>query len=386
MQGSFQKRVGNTGKVTWTCVVDGPPDPVTGKRKQRRLSASTKRELQEQVTAMLHAAKSGAYVAPTGQLLREYLIGWLAGHKSQIRETTYRSYEQLIRIHVLPKLGNVPLQKLTASALEAFYADRLASGLSPRTVQYLHRVIRTALQHAFRLGTVVRNVADMATAPRAPRAQVQTWNSDQLRAFLGAAGDDGYAPAWLMAASTGLRRGELLGLRWEDVDLAKGRLHVRQAIVEVGSTLRVQEPKTKSGRRVVPFGPAVSTALKAHQAKQNERRLKLGTAWRGNAAPFDDLVFTTAVGGPIGPQNFSHRFKALTVAAGLPEVRLHDVRHAHATQLLRDGIAAKVVSERLGHASIALTLDTYSHVLPDMQDGAVLATEAALFGPVSEAM
>lgn len=154
--------------------------------------------------------------------------------------------------------------------------------------------------------------------------------------------------------------------------------------MEVGTALRIQEPKTTSGRRVVPLGPSALAALTDHRTRQLERRLKLGPKWDDPA--YGDLVFTTAEGRPVAPRNVFRRFKKLAAAAGLPDVALHGLRHAHATQLLKDGIPAKVVSERLGHASIALTLDTYSHVLPGMQDTAVLATEAALFGPVAEAM
>jgi integrase len=172
-----------------------------------------------------------------------------------------------------------------------------------------------------------------------------------------------------------MRRGELLGLRWQDVDVARSRLHVRQALVEIGSALRFHEPKTASGRRVIPLPPECVVALKAHRARQNERRLMLGPLWQDH-----DLVFTVGDGGPVAPRNLIRRFKDLTKRADLPPIPFHGLRHAHATALLRDGISAKVVSERLGHASIALTLDTYSHVLPDMQAPAVAAISAALFG------
>jgi integrase len=233
VKGSIQKRVGKSGKVTWTCVVDAPLDPVTGKRRQRRLSADTKRELQDMVTKLLHETKTGAYVEPSKQSVRAYLLDWLDAHRPNVRATTYRSYEQLTRVHILPALGSVPLQKLAASDLETFYAAKLADGLSPRTVRYLHTVIRKALQRAFKFGSVVRNVADAASPPRAPRPQAATWDVDQIRDFLTVASDDTYAPAWLVAATTGLRRGELLGLRWCDLDSTAGRLHVRQSLVEI---------------------------------------------------------------------------------------------------------------------------------------------------------
>ena len=172
-----------------------------------------------------------------------------------------------------------------------------------------------------------------------------------------------------------MRRGEVLGLKWDDVDLARGRLHLRRTLVEFGSALRFQEPKTASGRRVVPLCPECVAALRSHRTAQVGRRLRLGAVWQDQS-----LVFTIADGGPVAPRNRIRRFKELTAAAGLPPIRFHGLRPAYATALLRDGIPAKVVSERLGHASIGLTLDTYSHVLPDMQAPAVAAISAALFG------
>ena len=207
------------------------------------------------------------------------------------------------------------------------------------------------------------------------RPRVRTWDTGQMRRFMVASAGDGYAPIWVFALATGMRRGELFGLRWQDTDLVKGRLHVHQGLVEIGSELRFQEPKTKGGRRVVPLPPECIPLLEEHRARQLEQRRVLGPAWRDH-----DLVFTIGDGGPIAPRNLIRRFKGLCQAAGLPPITFHGVRHAHATQLLRDGIAAKVVSERLGHASIAITLDTYSHVLPDMQATAVAAISEALFG------
>lgn len=383
MKGSIQKRARKTGGFTWSCVVDDPPDAMTGKRKQRRLSADTKRELLELVAKFHHDMKSGAYIAPSDETLRDYLNGWLQVHRPNIRETTYRSYEQNLRNHIVPALGNIPLQKLTAADLASFYSSKLGEGLAPRSVQILHTVVRQALQRAFKLGLVVRNVADMVEAPRASRPSAKSWTPDQVRTFLEAAKgarNASYGVAWIVGASTGLRRGEMLGLRWEDVDLCKGRIHIRQALIEVGGKLRIHEPKTKSGRHGVRLPPSVVDVLRAHKASQDERRLALGRAWRGQDGPFADLVFTTFDGGPIGPRNFHRRYKELLATAGLPDITLHGLRHSHATHLMLQRISPKVVSERLGHSSVTLTLDTYSHVLPDMQDEVAATVEAVLFG------
>ena len=197
-----------------------------------------------------------------------------------------------------------------------------------------------------------------------------------MRRFLVVAETDGYAPVWLVVLATGLRRGELLGLRWQDVDLSRETLHVRQSLVEIGSELVFQEPKTPSGRRAVALSPACVAALRAHRIRQCDQRRLLGSAWRDL-----NLVFTTADGGPIAPRSLIRRFKQLTAQADFPAIPFHGNRHTHATLLLRNDVRAKVVGERLGHSSISITLDTYSHVLPDMQRHAVAGIDAALFGP-----
>src|SRR5688572_25272641 len=208
-----------------------------------------------------------------------------------------------------------------------------------------------------------RNPADATSPPCLKRPQAATCNHDQVRRFLAAAANDGYGPIWLLAAMTGLRRGELLGLQWEDVDLGRGVLRVRRSLVEIGSRLIIQEPKTPSGRRVVRLGRSCVVALEAHRAQALARRSAPDTAPPAGTG----YVFTTARGGPIAPRNLIRRFHMLTCRAGVPRIRFHELRHTHATLLLEDGKHSKVVSERLGHASVMITLDTYSHVLPDMQ-------------------
>ena len=379
MQGSVQKRPGKRG-VAWIAVYDEPT--MDGKRRQRKKTFRTKKEAEAFLSTTLHEIKRGVYIEPNAQTLGDYLAYWLENYaKHNVRPTTLRSYEQLIRVHLLPALGHVPLQNLQPSQLQAFYATKLKGGrgdgrpggLSPRTVRYLHALLREALDQAVKWDWVPRNVADAAEPPRAVRPQVQTWTAQEARRFLAVAEGDTYSPVWLLALLTGLRRGEILGLRWKDVDLERASLHIHQNLVEIGSQLRFQEPKTASSRRHVALTPASVVALTEHQVVQAEKRSLLGPAWRDN-----DLVFTVGDGGPIAPRNLTRRFAQLVHKAGLPRIRLHDLRHTHATALLKDGVHAKVVSDRLGHASIAITLDTYSHVLPDMQRHAIAGIDAAL--------
>jgi integrase len=383
MKGTIWKRQGKRG-VAYTVRVDMGLDPVTGERRQRGETFRTRKEAEARLAEWIAEIGRGTAVDGSKMTVGEYLDYWLTVYgKTNLRPTTYRSYEQLIRVHIRPALGSVPLQKLTPAQLQAFYSLKLtegrqdgkAGGLAPRSVRYLHAIIREALHQAVKWQMVGRNVADATEPPRAVRPQVRAWDQDQVLRFLVVAEDEHYGPVWLLALMTGLRRGELLGLRWEDVDLGRGVLHVRRSLVELGSKLVIQEPKTRSGRRVVALGASCVTALKAHRAHQNEQRLSLGAAWRD-----DGLVFTTADGGAIAPRNLIRRFKELTTQAALPAIRFHDARHTHATLLLKQGQHAKIVSERLGHANIAITLDTYSHVLPNMQRDAADDLDAALFG------
>jgi integrase len=385
VRGSIQKRTGKRG-VSWCVVYDEPTSD--GSRRQRRRTFRTRKEAEAFRTKALHEIQNGGYVEPTDQTLGDHLLGWLESYaRVNVRPSTFQSYELNVRRHVLPALGDVPIQQVRPAHIQAPYDAKIKGGRldgreggpSPKTVRLIHLALHEALDHALKLGLIARNAAAATKPPRGRRPQVKTWDRDQMRAFLTASKDDGYAPAWLLAMATGMRRGELLGLRWADADLEQGRLHVRQSLVELRGKLHFQEPKTDGGRRVVPVPTEVVAALREHRKRQVERRLLLGAGWQVH-----DLVLASAVGGPIAPRNLSRRFKQLAKEAGLPDIPCHGLRHAHATQLLRDGILAKVVSERLGHASISLTLDTYSHVLPDMQAPAVSAIGAALFGPDHE--
>lgn len=378
MQGSIQKRTGKRG-VSWTVVYD---DPTAAHRRQRRKTFKTKREATAFLTQTLHQIQTGGFIEPRAITTGEYLDYWLETYAlHNVRPTTYRSYEQVIRLHAKPALGTVLLQKLQPAHLQLLYSDKLTNGradgnggLAPRTVQYLHRILREALNQALKWQMVNRNVADATEPPRAARAQVTVWNDEQVRTFLGATEHDYYAPVWHVALTTGLRRGELLGLRWQDVDFEDGVLRVRQSLVEVNGTPLFQEPKTKSGRRTVALFPVTLSELRAHRTRQLQHRLAIGPAWEDH-----DLVFANADGRPVYPANLARHFRRRMKELQLPTIPFHSLRHTHATLMLRDGMHVKVMSERLGHSSIAITLDTYQHVLPDMQRQALELMNTSIF-------
>jgi integrase len=289
-----------------------------------------------------------------------------------VRASTLESYAAKVRLYVVPTLGHVPLQKLTPAHMQACYSALLKgdqgrgqAGVSARTVRYVHAILHRALKEAVGLGLVSRNVTDAVAPPKAPRPPIKSWDVADVRRFLEAAATDEYSPIWLIALHTGMRRGELLGLRWQDVDLAHGVLRVCQSATTVKSGDRFTPPKTASGRRTIALDTSCVVALREHRVRQNARRLALGAAWQDY-----DLVFASEIGTPLNHANVYHRFVKLSQRAGVSRIPFHDLRHTHATLLMKHGVHPKVASERLGHADITLTQQTYSHVLPQMQQQA----------------
>jgi len=380
-KGSVFKDVAKDGTVSWRVRVD-MVDSATGKRRQPQRTYKTKREAEAGMAQWLVEIERGTAVVNSRMTVGEYVAYWLdTSARHRVRATTLESYEQKVRLYIVPGLGTVSLQRLSSAQVQAFYSTLLRgdegrgrAGVSARTVRYVHAILHRALKEAVGLGLVSRNVTESVAPPKAARPPIKSWDVADVQHFLSVASADGYSPIWLIALHTGMRRGELLGLLWRDVDLAKGVLHVRQGVVSVGSELRLTEPKTASGRRTIALDPICVRALREHRQRQNERRLALGTAWRDL-----DLVFTNEMGGMIDPGNLYHRFVALVAKASVPRIPFHGMRHTHATLLMKHGVHPKVASERLGHADITLTLQTYSHVLPQMQqEAAAIFAEAVL--------
>jgi integrase len=299
-----------------------------------------------------------------------------------LRDSTWVSYRMNVQKHLVPGLGAVELQRLTPAQLNVFYRELLtrgrrntAGGLAPKTVRYIHSILHRALRDAVRWGFVVRNVADAADPPKPKTPEMRVWSPAQLRVFLDHVRTDRLYAAWLLAATTGMRRGEILGLRWSDLDLEAGRVAVRRPRIVVDYQVQVSEPKTAKGRRSLALDPATVAALRAHRARQAEERLAVGSRYQDS-----ELVFTRLDGTGFHPERFSSWFRQHVRAAGLPRIRLHDVRHSYATAALAAGVPAKVVSERLGHAAIAITMDTYSHVLPGLDEQAAGQVAGLILG------
>jgi integrase len=380
VRGSVRKR-----GTSYTWYLD-TYDPDTGKRRQRSKGGfRTKKECQDALIEELGRLRSGTFVPQSKRTVASFLLEeWLpAMRPPRVRPSTYASYERNLTRHVVPALGPIELQRLTPAQINALYRRLLTSGrlgggsagLAPKTVKNIHAALHPALRDAMRWGYVVRNVADAADPPKSKAPEMQVWSPEQLRIFLAYVRADRLFAAWMLFATTGMRRGEVAGLRWTDVDLTAGRVTPRKPRIQVDYKVHVSEPKTAKGKRSIALDPATVAALREHRARQAEERLLVGPLWQDTG-----LVFTWGDGRELHPERFTRWFYRLTREAGLPKIRLHDVRHSYATAALVAGVPAKVVSERLGHANIAITMDTYSHVLPGMDEGAAATVASLILG------
>ena len=369
----------------WYVQVDVPAGP-NGKRRRRSVGGfRTKREAKAAEAEALRRIRDGALVEPSRLTVGAYLTElWLPSMASQVRATTLGGYRHNVRAYIVPRLGDIPLQRLSTARVGAFYGELVASGgqkgrpLSPKTVRYVHTTLRRALRDAVADGLVVRNVAAQARPPRARRVEMHTWTAAEVGAFLASVREDRLYAAWLLLATLGLRRGELLGLRWPDVDLTSGRIAIRNTLVMVDGKPAMAEPKTAKGRRSLTLAPQVLEAVRVHRAHQAAERLSWGADYTDSG-----LVVTTEDGRPMHPESLSSLFVRQAKRAGLSPIRLHDLRHSVASILLAKGVHPKVVSEQLGHATIALTLDTYSHVIPSLQQEAAGVIAAAVLDPAT---
>lgn len=370
--------------TTYSLVLDVGRD-ADGKRIRRWHSGFPTKRLAEQArTKLLGDLDAGRYLEPTKTTLGEFLERqWLPAIKSTLRSSTWTLYDQNIRAHIVPALGLVQLRALAPGALNVFYGEALVSGrrdgkggLAPTTVKKLHTILHRALRDAVRWGLVERNVTELADPPAAKSPEKPVWNSAEIRRFLDSQRADRLFALWRLAATTGMRRGELCGLRWSDVDLEAGRLDVRKTLVEVAYRLEVSEPKTNAGRRTVALDPATVVALRAHRKRQLEERLAWGAAWQG----VGELVFVQQDGSPIRPGALTGFFENRAKAAGLAPLTLHGIRHSYVTALLRDGTPVRAVSARVGHASANVTMGIYAHVIPGDDEQAALAGAALIGG------
>lgn len=328
---------------------------------RRYFYARTQREAIDKLRAAQRAVDDGLPLGDGRLTVERFLQVWLESVRGAIRPSTYGVYELAAR-RLIPHIGRIKLAALAPADVQRAYAALQAQGLATSTVGQMHTVLRIALKQAVRWGLVGRNVTDLVRAPRPERREMRTITAEQLDALFAATKDDRYHALWVLLATTGLRLGEALGLRWDDVDLASGRLTVVRALQrQRGRGMQFVEPKSAASRRTVFLSQVAVAALRAHRSRQLEERLAAGPEWQETG-----LVFTTFRGTPLDAPWVCRRFHQALACAGLPPVRLHDLRHTAATLLLAGGTHPKVVQEMLGHSSVAITLGTYSHTVPAM--------------------
>lgn len=387
MRGHIRKR----GKSSWQVIIPKGRDASGKYRYDRYTVQGTKKDAEAKLAELLHQLNTGTYVAPSRVTVAEFLERWLADAvTNSVKPSTLKRNAAIVRQHLIPALGNLPLTKLSALHVQAYYNQALASGrldddgnstdepLSAATIRRHHAVLHKALGQAVKWGLLARNVADLVEPPRVSRKVGRTLDAEQVGRLLDAARDTGRRALYLTAVATGLRQGELLALRWQDVDFQQRAITVRRTLVSVGNQAkgirpRFAEPKTDAGVRRVTMPAGLAEELQRLSVTQELERVQAGPEYEDYG-----LVFCTDTGRPISPRNLVRQFKSLLQKAGLPNVRFHDLRHTHASLLLELGVHDKVVSERLGHASIDITINTYAHVMPGLQEQAAAAFDTLL--------
>jgi len=379
MRGHIRKR----SKGSWTIVLSLGRDPQTGKKKYQWQSVKgTKRQAEQVLADLLHRLDTGDFIKPTRRTVGDFLRQWVRDYAwGNLSPRTAEGYECTIKRHLIPELGLLPLPQLTPQHIQQYYTDKLANGrrdgkggLSASSVRYHHNVLHDALESAVKWGLLGRNPADAATPPRLQRCEMQTLDEEDIHTFLEAARNTPYYALFYTALYTGMRRSELLALRWSDVDLDLAQVSVSRALHQLQNRMLVfRTPKTVKSRRMVDLPPSAALVLREHKEHQQAIRTLMGIALQP-----DDLIFSHADGKPLLPDTVTHAWINLARHTGLRGVRLHDSRHSHATIMLKAGIHPKVVQERLGHASIQITLDTYSHTVPGLQKAAAARFDEGL--------
>jgi integrase len=391
MRGHIRKRIHTTkdGRQTinWYVVIELPRS-ANGKRRQKWHGGfPTRREAEAARVKLVHELNTGIYVEPSTTTLSDWVRQqWLPTIRNRVKPSTFDSYRRNLELHVLPHIGSRQLRQLTPMILNRLYSQLLADGnqktaggLSPKTVRYIHTIIHKALADAVDAGVVGVNAAGRAMPPR-PRATVgyenRFWEPEELKTFLDQVRGDRLEAAWHLSAMTGMRRAEVLGIRWGDIDLDRALLSVRHALVSVGYEVIASTPKTHQAR-VIDIDSRTVEQLRAHRQRQQADRVE----W---SSDYDDqgFVFCKEDGTPIHPHSFSQAFERLITKTDLRRIRLHDLRHTHATIALKAGVPVKVISERLGHETPAFTLKQYAHVIPGMQAEAAQTVAALVAGQI----
>jgi len=374
MTGHIRKR----GERSWAILVDLPRGPDGKRRRKWHTVHGNKKDAQRKRKELLHEIETGAYVEPARMTVKEYLTKWLSSRGSKIGAKTLERYQQLADHHIIPCLGAIPLSKLRPLAIQEFYEDRLqngrrkgAGGPSPQTVLHIHRVLRAALTQAVRWQLLARNPVDAVEPPKVAPKEMKTLDEPAtVWLFTAAEGTRFYIPI-VLESTLGIRRGEIFGLKWADLHLGAAMATICRSLQQTRAGLKEKMPKNGKGRPIT-LPQFTVDALSDHRKAQDELKALFGKDYQDH-----DLVCPLSDGRPWPPDDFSSAFGRFRKKCRL-KIRFHDLRHSHATQLLGQGVNPKVVSERLGHSSVQITLDRYSHVMPNIQEEAAQKTDTAL--------
>jgi integrase len=364
------RKVDDNGNVlTWRVMVSGFKN---GERIQVTKTAHSIRQAEKIRTALRVKIDNDTYHKPSKLTTGDFLREWLSSYcKPNLTAQSLARYSSIVRVHLLPAFETMPLSQLQTSNLQKLYSEKLDSGLSARSVRYIHVVIHKALNTALKWDKVTRNVADGTDIPSAHSPEMQTWNEKELTQFLATAQTTHYYPVFYMALFTGARRGELLALRWCDVDLVRGQMSVNRSLTQIGTRFVYNEPKTEKSRRTIALPQSAILMLKQLREATEHTRSRFG-----KVVSAIDLIFSLDGESPLRPNTVSRMWDTIAARAGVKHIRFHDGRHTHASLMLKDGVPLKVVSERLGHSSIVITGDVYSHILPGMQEAAAQRFDA----------
>ncbi len=370
-EGSITKRKDGRWVARLTVGYEG------GKQKRKCIYGRTREEVAAKLARVIQAKADGLPVTNDRITFGQFLDKWLEDSvKSSVREATYYRYTREVRLHIEPTLGKIKLARLSPGDIQALMNGKLKEGLSPASVRHMHAVIRRALEQAYQWQLVPRNVAKLVRPPRVQRYEAKTLSPEQAAAFLEAVKGDKLEALYTVAMALGLRRGEALALKWEDIDMEAGTLRVRHTLKSLpGGGWDLTEPKSRQSRRTLGLPQFALAALRDHRKRQLEEKLKQGKQWQDHG-----FVFTSVIGTPLDGDNVYKLFRRLLKDNSLPDIRFHDLRHSCASLLLAKGISPRVIMETLGHSQISLTMDTYSHVMPVLMKEAADAMDAILAG------
>ena len=370
-----KKRKGNSEGSIWQRK-DGRWVAAITTDNGRRISryGKTRAEAHKKLQILLSEQQKGLESNTSRQPMGDFLVEWLESRRNSLRSNTFARYEQLIHIHTIPDIGRIRLSKLQPRHLEKLYTKKLESGLSPTTVRHIHARIHTALEQALRRGLVFRNVSSLVTPPKRAFREMSFLTPVEARKVLSTARGDRLEALYILALTSGLRRGELLGLSWNNVDLDNRKLRVESTLLADKS---LAPPKTAKGRRVLSLTNLAVDSLRIWKILQIEEQLLAGSAWRNQR----NLVFTNSVGNHLTPSHLSGRlFPALLKRARVKRITFHELRHSTASLLLSLNTPNKMVQELLGHANIGITMDIYSHSMPALQEEGIAKLDTLLGG------